>query len=262
MGKERGFIVFVLILLASMFLINTVGVSAYSFNNGVESVVSSMQNSVSPLISAMFGGSWEYLFEKLLFFILLLVLIFAVMSRIPMFEGKIAIIWIIDFAVSLLATRFLTEVEFVQSVLLPYQVFGVALLSFIPFLIYFYFVELGIENQAMRRIAWVLYMVVFVGLWWSRYSIIGKTSWIFFASAVLALIVMLADNTIQGMFVRNAIRRGLNIDRVKQIVKVQKEIEDDMKLLQSAHGDQRRKILKDLAEKEKTVKALSRAPYV
>jgi len=260
--KKRA--IFILSLLATA-LFSLIRVSAADFfgadiRGGAEFLIEIIQDMGEPIISALFGSS-DLMFEKFLFLGLLLVVIGAIFKRVPFFRNNKAARIISTIAVSLLATRFLTEIEWAQAVLIPYHVLGVALLSFLPFLIFFWFIEKEVESPIVRKIAWCLYAIVFIGLWWSKYSVIGTASWIYFATAVLAIIVMLADRLIQGFFVRSAIMQGLDLGRTREMVSLKKRIDEDYELLEHATGEQRRKILRSIADNENTLKALSRRPY-
>ena len=227
---------------------------------GAQGFIIIIQEIFGTFFAAIFGTS-ELIFEKVLFLLILIAFVYVVIKRFPAFEDNPAIVWIITLSVAILSTRFMTDFSWVQAVLLPYGVLGVTLLSLIPFIIFFYYVEFSIDSEFLRRIVWTLYAVVFVGLWWSRYPIIGQPAWIFFATAVIAILMMLLDGTIRGYFIRSAINKGLNLDKTKELIEMQKAIKKDYDLLNNATGDQRRTILKDISDKKKTLKKLAKGPY-
>ena len=255
-----GFI-FIIFFIISVSIVSAFDIYGADLGQGAEQFVEIIQDMLGPIFATLFGST-EFLFEKVLFFVILIVVIFNTAGRLPFLEDKKWALYIITLAVSFLATRFLTEAQWMETILLPYSVLGVALLSFIPFIIFFYFIEKEIESGVARRIAWCLYAIVFIGIWWSRYSVIGQPAWIFIATAVLALIVMLVDRTIQGFFVRAAINQGLSVDTARELATLRKKISDDMKLLEHTSGDQRRNLLKEIARNEKTLKKLAKGPYL
>jgi len=209
-----------------------------TYQEGINGFIVIIQNILGITFAAIFNSS-DFIFEKVLFLTILIAAVYSAAKKFPAFAENKAIIWIITISVSLLATRFLTEAQWVQAILLPYSVLGVVLLSVIPFIIFFYYVEMGVESEFLRRVCWILYAVVFIGIWWSRYPVIGQPAWIFIATAVIAILMMLFDRTIQGFFVRSAIRQGLRGKQTMELVKLQKQINEKRELLSSAGGNQR-----------------------
>lgn len=189
-----------------------------------------------PIFQALFGGEWsyEFLFEKMLFFLIIMSVAYVALSRIPVFEDNLAIIWIVTVSVALLSTRFLTEVTFVKTILLSYTVLGVALTAAIPFFIYAFFVE-QLESGAMRKIFWIFFVVVFFGLWWARYEEVGNLSWIYLITGILALIFLLADGTIRRFIINSQMkelgfqrRQRFESDIRRQIRDVEKDLTDQL----------------------------------
>lgn len=144
----------------------------------------------------------EFIFARFLFLLIIFAVVWSVVSRISMFESSTWMVVIISGGVSLLATRFLMQPEWIKVILLPYSALGIAVTSLIPLIIYFYFLE-NIDSRFLRRAGWSLAAVVFVGLWFSRYNEIRSNAiYVYPAAALLCLIVMAADGTIQRAFAR------------------------------------------------------------
>jgi len=167
-------------------------------------------------------GVASYLFARVIFLLIIFCVVWAVVGRIPIFEESKWIAFIISAGVGLLSTRFLLQPEWIQTILLPYTAVGIAITTFIPLFVYFYFVEEGIQSKVMRKIAWILAAVVFVGLWYSRYrdltfavSSSGNSSfgitgpaafqyalYIYPIAAAVCILCLLLDGTIQGAWKR------------------------------------------------------------
>lgn len=196
---------------------------------GAEQITGWIQDMFGPFLEAIFGSS-EYLFEKLLFFVLVLSFAYVSLNKSGVFGDNPTIIWIICIVASLLATRFLTEVQFVKSILLSYTVLGVALTSIIPLIIYFFFVE-SFESSILRRILWAVFIAVFIGLWIARYNQIGNLAWIYVLTGLLALIFLVADGTVRRALVRQQMKQlgyERRSDFEREIKRQMRQAEEDL----------------------------------
>lgn len=190
-----GFIFLVLILLLTF-------VSAQSFFSnidlrvGSERIVQLIQDLFEPFAYIVLGGSGEFLFERVLFLVIMVSFVYLVLSRISLFEDKSSIVWVVTIAVSLISTRFLTETQFVQNILLPYGVLGVVLTAVVPLIIFFFFVQ-SFDNMILRKFLWIFFIVVFIGLWFSRYNDLGDLVWIYMLTGLASLLFFLFDGSIR-----------------------------------------------------------------
>lgn len=180
------------------------------------------QNLFTPFFSALFGPT-DLLFEKVLFFILILAVVYAALSRVPVLSEKAAVLWIITLVVAIIATRYLTEVQLINTIILPYSVLGVALTAIIPFIIFFFFIE-GFDNTFIRKLGWILFTIIFLGLWFSRYSQLGRISHIYLFAAIATILFLFADGTIRRVYINMQInqlgagnRQQFETDIIRQI---------------------------------------------
>jgi len=104
----------------------------------------------------------DLMFAKLLFFFIILVVVYGAIKKIPMFGRNAFVLWTISLGVSILSVRFLGDVDFIQALILPYSVMGIAISAIIPFIIY-YFVVNGLPPY-WRRFSWIMFALVFLGL--------------------------------------------------------------------------------------------------
>ena len=227
---KKVFGIFVLMLLFSTSLVFAASGDRSLGDNlgmGMEQLIDSVEGMLYPLFSVVLGDYGDHMFEKILFMIILVAIIYVVISRMPIFNERKPIIWIITMSISLLATRFLTESQLVENILLPYGVLGVSLTGILPLIIYFYFVESFDDSATLRKILWIFYMVVFIGLWANRYTDLGELSWIYMISAILALIFLLFDGTIRRAIWKGR-ERGVDTERnANNIAMVRKKIDDN-----------------------------------
>jgi len=223
----------VLVLLLLFFTTFVAAQSYYRGNNlgdnlgyGMEQLIDTVEEMFYPLFSIVLGGYGDYMFERILFLFILVALLYVIISRMDVFKKNRMVIWVITISISLLATRFLTESDLIQTMLLPYSVLGVTLTAVLPIMIYFFFVESFSNSATVRKMLWIFYIVVFIGLWSSRYSELGQMSWIYMMSAIAALLFLLFDGTIRRAMVKQQMKE-LDIDNKQEfIVHVRKQLKE------------------------------------
>ena len=191
---------------------------------GMTQLIHIVESLFYPISVVFFGGYDNLLFERVLVLIILLSIIYVVVSKMDLFKDNKPIIWIVTISVSLLATRFMTE-ELLNNIILPYTVFGVALTGILPMIIYFTFVQ-SFESVTIRKTLWIFFIVVFIGIWDSRYTDLGGISWIYFFTGVVALIFLLLDGTIRRMMINQRMKE-LDIDnRAKFSTEIRRQLKE------------------------------------
>jgi len=203
---KKLFVTFILLMIFSTTLVVAQSYygGGYRGNNlgdnlgyGMEQLIDTVQEMFYPLASILLGDYGDYMFERILFLFILISIIYAIVSRMEVFKKNRAVVWIITISISLLSVRFLSESNLIQTMLLPYSVLGVTLTAVLPLLIYFQFVESFSESTTIRKMLWIFFMVVFIGLWASRYDELGQMSWIYLMTAIAAFLCLLFDGTIR-----------------------------------------------------------------
>jgi len=190
------------------------------------------------LFSIFLGGYGDYMFERILFLFILVALLYVIISRMDVFKKNRMVIWVITISISLLATRFLTESDLISTMLLPYSVLGVALTAVLPIMIYFFFVESFSNSATVRKMLWIFYIVVFIGLWASRYDELGQMSWIYMMSAIAALLFLLFDGTIRWAIWRQKQKETDFAGKEEMAVHIRKQIGElghNRKFMSDAH---------------------------
>lgn|SRR3989344_7838079 len=219
-------------------------VSAYdlpsALNNGTKQLIDIFTGLLSPIFYIIFGGQ-EHVFEKILFALIILSVVNIVVSRVEYFgqrEKNKPLKWIITIAVTLLATRFLNESGLVQTMLLPYSVLGVTLTAVIPLVIYYFFVDY-FDSGAVRRILWIFFVVIFIGLWSSRSDQLGDLSWIYILTALIGIILFIFDGTLRRMKIRRELKDMDNTRIGKYTADLRKELSDIRDNYKNGHMDKR-----------------------
>jgi hypothetical protein len=165
-----------------------------------------------PILYVLFGGStWsgEFLFEKLLIFIMLVALIFVILSKsVPIFkddENK-KVKWIIAVIIPLIAIRYI-EPQWLNGILLQNAVLAIALTTLLPFIIYFFFLVEGVgkDSHTVRMVGWIIFIVIYFGIWsTSDLEIANYYIWIM----VLAIACLVFDGTIQSYFHKQELKKA------------------------------------------------------
>ena len=167
-------------------------------------LVQQVQNFFEPILKAIFGeGSQGLVFEELLFALLIVAFVYMALDRVPVIRNNPFALWTATIASAILAVRFIVTENLVTLLLLPQGAFGVAILTIIPLVIYFWFVEFGLSgagSRVMRKIAWVVLAVVFAFLWYKQqeYGVIfSDYANIYLIAAGASILLLLLDGTIQ-----------------------------------------------------------------
>lgn len=194
----------------------------YGFVGSLDSIVYSAQ----PVLSLFFGEdsyNTNLLFEKILLFLLILSVVFVSLKSLPLFESttnrKVAIL--LSVIVSLLSVRYI-NFEWLGTVLMTYQVFGIALTSFLPFIIYFFFL-LGIAptQPVVRKIGWILFICVYLVLYTTSTNIFYGQVYLW--TGLFALIFLFADGTIQKYLSKQKYLDSANDGLLRQLTRLRTE---------------------------------------
>ena len=117
------------------------------------------------------------------------------------FDEKPGISMLVSAVVSILAIRFIPQTDIVNLILLPYNVLGIAILTVLPFLIFFFFIEKSTMNTGVRRLCWIFYAIIFAVLWNSRYSELSPIGNQIYGWVLVAIILsMIFDPKIKEYF--------------------------------------------------------------
>lgn len=233
MNKKIGVgILSIFVLL--MFMINFVSAGLADDIKDVGKAV--IDNLLEPFAKALLGTSvteGELFFAKVLFFLIVLALIWISLGRVELFDENTWVLALVSFSASILAVRFLATETLIETIILPYSVIGIAISAGLPFIIYFLVVNKGFADQPsiVRRVAWIFFAVIFIGLWYSRRTDLGNFDRIYLFTALAAFAMAWMDGTIKGFFAKVEADRLKNLNRTKLIADLKKEINDTERML-------------------------------
>ncbi len=206
--KKAGLLV-LLVFFIVVFLFNLVS-AQFELSDPrsfVESMIQGVRDIAEPVFSALFGvyQSDEFLFIKIMVFILLFFGVRIGVKAVPAMSDKQGIVNIISLVVSLIAIRFMSENDIVRGILLPYGVLGVVILIGSVFILYFFFVEKTVSSAAGRKFMWILFVLIMAVLWFSqREKLAGVTSYIYWGALALGILMFFFDKNVKRYFDRQA----------------------------------------------------------
>jgi hypothetical protein len=232
MDKKKG-VLFGLIASVVLSLISSVSAywgSSYGgyFGGAIDSVVMAWE----PIFGAIFGGfGWSgmYLFERVLLFVILMVVVYLALLRVPMFEGndngKKTFRWLIAIIVPLIGIRWI-DYQWLSSIVLHYTFLAIVLTTVLPFLIYFYFIYSMYLDSWLRKIAWIFFIGIYLGLWQSSSQV---NSTIYMWTLVASLICLFMDSKIAGWYMRRIESEQQLWQRQQHLAAVEKTIQEMIK---------------------------------
>ena len=210
----------ILISLLSVSLVSADENWAYKTNTFIDKVVDAIEPVASQILGETPNG--QYLFAKVLFFLIILAIVWAALSRVELFNEHEWVLWIVAIAAAVLSTRFLTTEGLINTIILPYSTLGVAISAGLPFVLYFLVINLGFtgrEHSTIRRVAWIFFGIIFIFLYITRSadSEFGTAAWIYPLTALGAVIMAVMDGTIHRFFVQLEIEKAgkLNVTELE-----------------------------------------------
>lgn len=207
---------------------NFVSAAPYSYGSmglrtASEQAIDLVVQLFEPVLQVLLGGdtwSGEILFAKLLFFILILSLVYISLNKMTMIKENKAVHWILSSVVPILAVRYLSS-EWILSMIVQYQVLGVVLTTVLPLIIFFFFLE-GIDSSLVRKTGWIIYIVIYFGLWSSAETEVYAS--FFMGSFFLALLFLFLDRSIQRYFMMQRIKEAGSVSIWDQINKLEEQM--------------------------------------
>ncbi len=214
MNKKKQVLAF--ILLALLFLIsNVIAYSHYSsspfgidIRRGSEDAINFIVNWAEPFLIAVLGG-YDYsgilIFEKFLFFILLLSLIYIALNNVPIFDDQKRIVIIVSVIASILSVRFI-DLVWLNTIILQYQILGISITSILPFIIFLFFLHTVSESPVVRKIGWIFFILVYYGLWATVET--ENYGQVYFWTMIVSILFLLFDGTIHKAILKQRLNES------------------------------------------------------
>jgi len=228
----------ILTILTSIFLINLVsaqflGGFGFDIRRGSNDIINFVVNWAAPFINAILGGDGYtgfLLFEKFLIFLILMGVIYIALKQIDIFEDNTALHWMISIIVPILSLRFMNFM-WIHTILLQYQVLGVALGGLLPFIIYLFFLHNLQVSSVVRKIGWIFFIVVYYGLWTTSsdpsINFSGSSNYgeIYFWTMAIAFVFLIFDGTIHRVMESQKWKHAQTSGLVEAIARIDDQID-------------------------------------
>lgn len=197
------------LLIAGLFSLPVV--SAMSFSQASYSIVDMIKQIFSPFFEAVVGTNQfdQYFFARVLFLILIFAISLVALKQIDLFKKNKGVVFVLSAIVAILGIKFLPTDSFVSWVLIPYGAFATAMIVLLPLVVYFFFVHSAVPSSAGRKMAWILFALIFFGLWFSRIDALGGfknlsrmaiMNWVYVGGIVLVGVLFFFDREIHRYF--------------------------------------------------------------
>lgn len=223
---KRGIPIFIAFLLLSTLAISFVSAA----DEGTDEIVESIKGFFTPILTALFGST-ENLFEELLFALLIIAFVYMALERVSVMRNNSFALWTSTIVIAVLVVRFIATEGLVELLLLPQGAMGIAMLTIIPFAIYFWFVEFGIDSRILRKFAWAVYGVVWAFIWYKQVyksadPVLSQWGYIYLISAILAGILILLDSQVRQAMKRIKAEKALTPGKYIHYNRLMKDRED------------------------------------
>ena len=153
----------------------------------------------------------DILFAKGILLLIIVAICWTVFSEIDYFKEHSTILYVLSIGVGILSIRFFTE-DLVRAVLLPYTTLGIAVSALIPFILFFFLVNIGLRGNIpiVRRVAWIFFGAAFFGIWLSSSETAGSYRHIYLVTAIASFIMLKIDGTIARYFARLKVEKEMS----------------------------------------------------
>jgi hypothetical protein len=253
-----------LMILASLILVLTTlqFVSAYNsfyfdLRQGTWQVIQWVQDFATPFFEVILDSNYDqFFFSKVLLLILLFAVLMTILEKVPIFEGKSGVKFIVSFAISVISLRYMGETQLIEGIILPYSILAIAIYNAIVLLIFGYFIHDAVKSPAGRRLGWGLYLAIFIGIWYDRYSELSQGANNAYAifCLVIALSILL-DPIIQKYIGISSVKEA----RRKSVIRSIEHAQAEINYLRQNGTDPNSETIKNL---EKRINKLSKTRWV
>lgn len=259
MKFKRGFFVFVLIVFGISFFSGVV--SAYSGPiEGLKDISYEVYEIIRPLLELAVGKDMggqdldaDTFFAKILFLFIIFSFVYVVLKKVNFFSENTWALWIVSVAFSVLTIRWMGGSEIIKGILLPYNTFGIAVSAGLPFLLFFFIVN--DYPTSIRKVSWLFFSVIFIGLWFTRYGDgeLGVGIWAYPITALAGGIMFLMDGTIHKIKLKINEEKHKDISNSKKRIKIRQTRQDleDSRIAGTVTEEEYKKIDKNLKIIEK-----------
>lgn len=189
--------VFSFLLLLSLSFVSAIGDPFSGLLRGLDIVINwlrAVADMILNYISIILFDSYFYgelIYTKMLLFFLLITVVYLILKKNKIISENRGLNFIVSLVISMLAVRYLPD-DLINGIRIPYGALAVAILIFIPLLIFFFWLHGNSHITSFgRRIGWVIYGAAFIALWSNdpnKMPITNTVYWIGLGFVALSLI--------------------------------------------------------------------------
>jgi hypothetical protein len=157
---------------------------------------------------------------------LLIIICKNVLEKTPLgSEGKMGLL--ISVIISILAVRFISENNLIEGILIPYGTLGIAITTILPLVIFFYFVHHTNVGTFGRKFFWMVFAIILLILWVSKYDQIGDTANRIYGLVLLATALLVVfDKSVHSYLGLSDFRKFDRDSNKKRILQAKKELDE------------------------------------
>ncbi len=259
MSKKVGLIVFSLLAL-SLFAFSFV-----SAETVFESIVSSFSINI-PAFSSETNFFQGTLFQQILVFFLVALVVYAVAEFIPFLESKNWVAIVFSLIVAALSTFYLNAQD-LNSILVSYSAFGIVITAIIPFFLIAVISKKSHDKgfPLLGKVLWIAFILVTLIRWLSMDvsqvaggSLGGLTKWVYPLLVLIALAMLFSERWIYFRIFRSVMRGEMDDAKRMNLARLQGKLAQVREEFDSATTPEvKAQLQKRITDLEKTIKDLS-----
>ena len=247
---KKGVMLLSILLLFTINLVFAQGSVIPDAMQSIEKVYNQLAEALNPILKYILGDvtpaansvfeSSDLFLIKLLVFILMIAFIYSASQRVPVINESAWLVWVTTFVISILTTRFLSSEALITLVWLPSGVLGISLVSLLPLIIYFFFIE-GLDSSVIRKIGWTLFAMVFFSLALIRWDTLTQDGfnlgWIYVITAVVSLLLIYFDRTIRARYFLASIKAKASKENIAHVQRLLDQLDSWEKVRANPRSD-------------------------
>ncbi|OIO40973.1 hypothetical protein COU56_03730 [Candidatus Pacearchaeota archaeon CG10_big_fil_rev_8_21_14_0_10_31_9] len=222
-------------MLIAVFTTSNIYAQPFGFSGSFDFLTEGVWRNLQIILMFILGGdeifTGELLFIKFLIFLLTLVILISALKKVPTIGENERVNRVIALLIALIAARYLTTEAMINLIWLPYGALGVLLSSLLPLIIYFFFIE-SLGSSFLRKVGWVAFGFIYLGLAYSRWSdfAIGGQWWqnlamMYIGITIVSVIILIFERKINRMLIVSAIKKGDETQRILLRNDLQKDLD-------------------------------------
>ncbi len=175
------------------------------------------------------------LFSRILIFLLVLLILYAITPWIPFIGEKNWIAFMVSAIVAILATLYLEPAEIV-GVIYPYKALGLLIVGLLPFCAAAVIAKRLYEKEHiyLSKLVWAGFAVLMFVLLWNAP---GNYMWIYLAILLLSLVMLFFERPIFFRMMKTAMKGNVQGARGEYIADLNAQLQRNLELQKSATGE-------------------------